>query len=84
MLPVTFNVNDYAKVKLTPEGIKILKKQHEALRHLVGFTREFDLKIDAQGYYKTQMWDLMQTFGPHISLGKKVPFETNIILCLEV
>jgi hypothetical protein len=24
------------------------------------------------------MWDLMQTFGPHIRLGVEVPFETEI------
>jgi len=80
-----FNINDYVRVKLTPMGIEILKQRHEQLMSFYkkGSIDEFNLRIDAEGYYKTQMWDLMQTFGAHLGLGARLPFETNIILCTE-
>jgi len=73
-----FNINDSVKVKLNDHGREILKQQHDLL--LKDIPRyEFTLpQEDEQGWSKWQMWRLMETFGPHISIGSEVPFETEI------
>lgn len=89
MAEIDFNVNHYAKVKLTPLGEAILKKKHENLmlklkKHCDDFIEyPFNLKLDEDGYYKDQLWCIMQTFGNYVNLSGQPPFETNIILCKE-
>lgn len=73
-----FNINDSVKVKLNDRGREILKQQHELLFKDIPRYKFTPPREDAEGWSKWQMWDLMQTFGPHISLGSKVPFETEI------
>ena len=73
------NINEYVKVKLTDKGRAIHKKQYEELfascPELMNYRPP---REDADGWSKWQLWDLMQRFGPHISLGVEVPFETEI------
>lgn len=74
-----FNVNDFVMVRLTDMGREILRKQHEELLRRVPKLGEFNApKEDADGWSRWQMWNLMETFGPHVSLGMHVPFETTI------
>ena len=79
------NLNDMVRVKLKPEGFSILQQAHDKLEKFVR-QRGGELgdwsgpKIDAEGYYRTQLWCLMQDFGPHIRLGAEAPFETEILL----
>ena len=79
MSEVKINLNDSVKVKLTDKGIDILKKQHKELYAKVlmagGEYREHNLRLDEEGYYKTQLWCLFRYFGEHISLGVESPFE---------
>ena len=77
-----YNINYNVKVKLNESGKKILEDEHNRLQELIKpeGRRRFELKLDNEGYYKTQMWDLMQTFGPHVHLSCEPPFETEIIL----
>lgn len=77
---MNFNINNHVKVKLTPFGIHILKKQHDDLSQWMNNLGEFELQLTEDGYYKTQLWCLMETFGPHIHIGTNTPFETEIIL----
>jgi len=80
-----FNVNNYVKVKLTERGKEILRDRHEELDHHIKSrggkgVGTFILRLDEEGYYKTQLWMLMETFGEHISIASEPPFETDIIL----
>jgi len=74
-----FNINDSVKVKLNDRGREILKQQHDLLFKDIPRYREFTLpQEDEQGWSTWQLWRLMETFGPHISIGFEVPFETEI------
>jgi len=41
---------------------------------------KFELKLDEDGYYKEQLWRIIQVFGKYIALGADVLFETNVII----
>ena len=69
-----FNLNDYVRVKLTPHGREILKTTYN----------NYQPRIDKNGWYRTQLWSLMEDFGPHIRMGTKPPFETEIELEISV
>ena len=77
-----FNVNEYVLVKLEPEGIKEMKRQHDE------FINTFpDCKIvwqeptvDEDGYTKFQLHVLMNTFGHLMTLGAVMPFDSLIKL----
>lgn len=79
----SFNLNNYVRIKLKPEGLRILKEQHDELYSVItargGKRREFEPPTaDADGWVKMQLWCLMQDFGPYIRLGAEAPFETEI------
>ena len=67
-----FNVNEKVWVRLNDHG-----------KQLLGDTRKFSATEDADGWSRWQLWDLMATFGPHIYLGCRVPFETDIRLTAD-
>ncbi len=73
-----FNINEYVKVKLTDEGREILNKKKQRFKREYNIDLNFHKKEDEDGWSEWQMWDLMMTFGEHIHLGCKPPFETNI------
>lgn len=79
------NCNMGVKVKLTPAGVEILRKRRERLNKIVasrggkGFG-EFELKVDEDGYYKTQLWMLFETFGSSMSVTQDQPFHLDIII----
>lgn len=78
---IKFNMNDHVKVKLTELGIDILKNRHEKVKEIFPSLDEFKLNLDEDGYYKTQLHDLFNTFGNYFYMGAiGLPFETNIIL----
>jgi hypothetical protein len=79
------NFNEYVKVKLTEEGIKILKEQHEELNRTIREHNgtglgEFNLKQDEFGYTSFQLWSLMNHFGYYMTLGGEPPFESEIVI----
>ena len=45
-----------------------------------GKGNSFELKLDEDGYYETQLWSLMEKFGDHCGLAKEYPFEIDIII----
>lgn len=75
------NINDTVKVKLTDAGIAILRKNHDELARSFPKLGDFKLPIvDPDGYSSFQLWGLMETFGPYMHIGFKVPFETEIVV----
>ena len=79
------NINMFVKVKLTDYGIAILKERHDILNDAIeknggqGFG-EFEVKLDEDGYYRTQMWELMKDFGDAMNFSNRNPFDLNIII----
>lgn len=87
-LPAKVNINRVVKIKLTKEGLDVLKEQHKelyssipiyakGLREVPEFTPP---KEDKDGYTHMQLWWVMQRFGPYITVGSELLFETEIIL----
>jgi hypothetical protein len=83
-MKVKINLNDKVKVKLTDYGIMLLKKRHDELNKKIkdsgGKGNTFELILDENGYYETQLWSLMEKFGAHCGLAKENPFEIDIII----
>lgn len=82
---IIFNTNYKVAVLLTEHGRNILQTRHNEMAHnhpRVDFG-EWDRNIDATGWYHDQLWRIMQIFGPHLSLGSVMPFETQIHLFPE-
>lgn len=79
------NFNQSVKVKLTDEGVNILREQYEELeRHYRERTGKdtvepFVHKTDEEGYSSFPIWQLMKKFGPHIVVGKPEPFKGEMI-----
>jgi len=85
MEEIKFNMNDSVKVKLSDLGISILKTRHEKVRMMFPSAGDFQLKLDEDGYYKTQLHDLFNQFGNYFYMGSiGLPFETNIVLIKSV
>jgi hypothetical protein len=83
-----FNLNHEVAVKLTEEGLDILRRNHDRLNagylfpgNKPGLLGEFrPPKTDAEGWTRFQLWALMHEFGADILMGRPVPFETAIRL----
>lgn len=70
-----FNINNRVKVKLTDLGVKIYKDYYKTYNiHTKG------PYMDDEGYTSFQMWDLMEVYGPHISIDSEMVFEPNVLL----
>lgn len=77
----TFNLNDYAFVRLTEEGIRQFEDHYAGLARF-GFDWEESLKSHLQpdGEYRFQLHELMLIFGPMCYMGNMdLPFEKNAI-----
>lgn len=91
---VQMNMNHYVLVKLTDHGINILVEQHRELYDsliernnytTIRTPEEFKENLIAsieknKGYYRTQLWSLMEKFGGYLFNGCDLPFQVNIIL----
>ena len=72
---LAFNINKTVRVKLTPHGKRVLA----ATLHL-------EPSIDAEGWLRAQMWEIMQVFGSDFHIGTgidRLPFEMTIMLELD-
>lgn len=79
------NLNQEVKVKLTEYGTLILKEQHDELNEWIKLRGgnalgEFELRLDEDGYYSTQIWMLMSKFGHAMRMGSKNPFNLEVII----
>jgi len=81
-----FNINHTAKVKLSGYGIEILMKQHYEFQERMKnrnpdyVKKPFAFKLDEEGYYESQLWMIMETFGGDNMGISKQPFDSRIIL----
>lgn len=69
---MNINLNDFVSVTLSQLGATILNQQN--IRH--GRTPEYS----PGDTYKTQIWILMEVFGPFIGIGKQQPFDARMEL----
>lgn len=78
----SFNMNDRAKVRLTPAGVEHYRKEMAGLNASIrSCGGKGDLKtepnIDGDGFYHAQLWSLMQEFGAGIGMARPILFEDN-------
>ena len=75
-----FNLNYPMRVTLNEEGIEILRKEHEDINSVFPEDQRipFKLLLDDEGMYVDSGWMIMQTFGPHFSLGSFPPFSMEV------
>ena len=79
-----FNINDKGRVRLTPFGKGILKKNHDKLYGKI--SAEYlqqnpyvPIVENGEGWSTWQLWNLMREFGEFCVMGfNNLPFETNI------
>ena len=77
------NINYNIKAKLNDHRIEILKSRHNQLVEATygSYNQPFTLpSTDEKGYSIFQLWTFMQIFGPHMHLGRKLPFDADIII----
>lgn len=73
---LAFNINDEVAVRLTAHGREVHRRNY---LNLELSPSEYRPPIeDAEGWSHWQLWDLMQEFGPHIYMGGKNCFATDI------
>jgi hypothetical protein len=74
-----FNVNEHVWVKLNANGVELYRRSFDCIpaeiRESVGIP---ELKVDAEGYSKLQMWEFMQIFGSHVFNGCNPPFDPTV------
>ena len=77
-----FNINDNIKLKITQRGRDILRYNHQELSsRLVHPLAPYKEPIeDSEGYITMQLWTVMHTFGPYMSMTGVLPMETEIII----
>lgn len=81
-----FNMNETVKVRLKQSGHDILRQQHDEIDRQIRSRGgrglgPLRINIDDDGYTAFQMWDLMQRFGEHMTIGFEPPFHLDVILC---
>ncbi len=77
------NLNQIARVKLTPRGISLYQDMMTALNRRLPETVEplkIDPPLDADGYYQAELWRIMSEFGAAMSMASTPPFEMTIFL----
>lgn len=78
------NINEQVRVKLTAAGIKEYERYYRELMPVGTKEEYFYPRLDAEGWHRTQLWCLMQEFGPAIYMGMPdVFFENNEIEVIE-
>ena len=85
MMDFKVNANQNVKVKLTELGVQVLREKHQELHELIKERngkglKPFELTTDSEGYYVTQLWALMNTFGHVMTMGHDVPFDLDVII----
>jgi len=70
------NINDQVQVTLTDDGVRVYENSGTRLR-LTPPTLPEDRIL------KTELWDLMHVFGPHICMGSSPFFVHNEVTIIE-
>lgn len=81
MKTIKINLNDNIKIKLTEEGRKILldeymryskpfKSEEERIKRKIEMIKHsIQPYMDDEGYFTTQLHNLMSVFGTHMNVG---------------
>lgn len=83
---VEVNSNNWVKVKLTPLGENLLRMEHHNLYERIRESAPdveippFKLNLDEEGYYTTQLWTFMNTFGPYTNVGREPLFDNELLI----
>jgi len=72
---VKVNLNQYVIFEMDEQGIDLLRQDYAKLKPPYEFT--LPKKLD-DGRYKMQMWDFMNTFGPLMFPGCRMPVGCDI------
>lgn len=70
---MTISLNDYVTVRLTDKGIRVWHDYWEP------YAMSFANKVDAEGNLRILLWQLMEIFGPHISMTAPQLFVSNTL-----
>ena len=73
---ISANLNDKVRFKLKPAGEKIWRDAHR----FPGMITEPSLPEIKDGWATTQLWVLMEIFGPHINAFNNPPIEMGIAI----
>lgn len=82
---MNIDLNKIVKVKLTNDGIKILKNHYDNITNHIqyrsGYIRDdFKLQLDKDGYYCCTLKELMYTFGKDLYPSNDTLFVDNSII----
>lgn len=82
MSEIEINLNQMARVKLTPYGIEIYQKLMTAINTTLPDKLKIDIhpRLDNDGYYRAELWRIMQEFGSVIGPGARQPFSATIFV----
>ena len=82
MTDLKIDLNDMVRVKLTEEGIRRYTARARRLNKIYPAARCRPLlpTLDAEGYYRAQLWTIIQDYGDKIRLGNKLPIESEFIV----
>jgi len=84
MSNMNFNLNNYVQIKLTEKGKQVLQQKIDsdlAILNRYGIdTSTYDRSEPEDGYWKFQLWEVMQIFGPYMKQGLENVIEMDIIL----
>lgn len=73
-----FNINDYVRVRLTDHGRLIDTTNRREFQKVLDARSDHNNLVPALkeegGWSKWEFWSLMERFGPHMGLGREVPF----------
>jgi len=79
-----FNINYRIRVRLTPHGREILRRNHRTLfGSRADEFRMIEVKENAEGWSEWQLWRLAHEFGSDMYMGGVQPFETTIQIDTE-
>ena len=79
---MNINLNNNVKVKLTQYGKEILKHNHQELSNKLTYQLGSykEPTEDSEGYVQMQLWVVMSTFGPYLSMSGTLPIDTEIVI----
>jgi hypothetical protein len=70
------NLNEMVRVKLNRSGIDKLQEECDNMNRMFGTT--YTPKVDENGYYENQLWEIMNKFGNMCYMGNSNPPFMNI------
>ena len=77
----TFNINEYARVRLSPKAVATYRANMEKFNaSFPMYAQPLNPPVDKDGYYRDQLWHLMSLIGPLCGAGSCVVENCEMIL----